>query len=663
MTEKLFRDADDLDTLHQPNSAAGTPGKSTLTSRMSSGRPSQVIFRVESAEAAHAFADRFGPRDSNGVAAGADDHVDRAASSSGSSLPGDLRDRFETSLGANLSDVRVHTGPESETATKAVGAKAYTMGNDIHFGAGQYNPSSSDGMFLIAHEVAHTVQQAGSTPSRQNKLEVSHPQDAAEAQADDAARSMLAGEPARVTSMHAGVSRLIQREEDQCVMPDETAPPEPEPAAPVATEGPQCLTPPKALNWGGTAAAPACPSSPWSGTPFYQDGYATDEGLATYRAAFDDSWFEAQASFNNVYKMNDTIRGTEKEVAPILRISPDSKVGVQGQGANATDSFAGDKLKPEVSKVDAGKVSSGVREEILAAKEALTTAQIEVTNKAIAVANTKDGVADAEDTCTQAKNNLKITESDAEIEKLGLDKAQIERDLETYKAGIEATVESVKAVTSIIKIFDPTQSPKDKISNILGAVDQGATAAGKIGEAALIANANSKIDAIDKKIGSLNTTKASLNVTNAKIEIEKCKRAIKSAKRAVLTALGEYKVACIAFEAKYRALGVAVAKAGKDNKMSAKDQKQLAAAVEAIPKIKNIIEFCEGMSGNIPAPAYNEPSGIGAAMACNFHEFQSNLAVVKGTDTYVQDTKTTWEGRLASVEAIIDGATAVPSDW
>src|SRR5688500_14630561 len=103
MAEKLFRDADDLDALHNPAAATGTPGKSTLTSRMSSGRPSQVIFRVESAEAAQVFADRFGPRDSNGVAAAADAAVDRAAGSSGSALPGDLRERFESSLGADLS--------------------------------------------------------------------------------------------------------------------------------------------------------------------------------------------------------------------------------------------------------------------------------------------------------------------------------------------------------------------------------------------------------------------------------------------------------------------------------------------------------------------------------------------------------------------------------
>ncbi|HET9987400.1 MAG TPA: DUF4157 domain-containing protein [Kofleriaceae bacterium] len=109
------------------------------------------------------------------------------------SLPSPIMRKFEASLGADLSGVRVHTGAESQTAASAVGAKAYTMGQDIHFGAGQYDPSSGAGEHLLAHEVAHTVQQAGGTPQRQNKLEVSTPFDPAEYEADAAANAMVAG--------------------------------------------------------------------------------------------------------------------------------------------------------------------------------------------------------------------------------------------------------------------------------------------------------------------------------------------------------------------------------------------------------------------------------------------------------------------------------------
>lgn len=133
------------------------------------------------------------PRDGNRVAADADAAVSTAASSSGSSLPTALMRKFESSLGTDLSSVRVHTGTESTAAADAVGARAYTTGQDIHFGAGQYDPSSQAGEHLIAHEVAHTVQQRGGAPTRQHKLAVSAPHDAAEHEADRAADAMVSG--------------------------------------------------------------------------------------------------------------------------------------------------------------------------------------------------------------------------------------------------------------------------------------------------------------------------------------------------------------------------------------------------------------------------------------------------------------------------------------
>jgi hypothetical protein len=151
-------------------------------------------------------------RDANGVAADADQAVASAASSSGFALPAPLMRKFETSLGADLSGVRVHTGAESAAAASAVGAKAYTMGQDIHFGAGHYDPSSAAGQHLLAHEVAHTVQQAGGAASgRQNKLEVSAPGDALEHEADRAADAMVTGQGFDV-STGSGMHRTAFRD-------------------------------------------------------------------------------------------------------------------------------------------------------------------------------------------------------------------------------------------------------------------------------------------------------------------------------------------------------------------------------------------------------------------------------------------------------------------
>jgi hypothetical protein len=136
-------------------------------------------------------------RDANGVAPDADRMIARASSSSGQALPAHVRAHFERSLDADLSDVRVHTGAESAAAARAVGAHAYTVGKDIHFAAGRYAPSDPFGLHLLAHEVAHTVQQGGA-PQVQHKLEVSTPGDAAEVEANRAADAMVAGQPAAV---------------------------------------------------------------------------------------------------------------------------------------------------------------------------------------------------------------------------------------------------------------------------------------------------------------------------------------------------------------------------------------------------------------------------------------------------------------------------------
>ena len=159
------------------------PGKATLTER---------LWRQASSAGEPAGAP--GNRDANGVAPDAGPAVERAASSSGQALPADLRARFEASLGADLSAVRVHTGGASSAAARAVGAKAYTVGSDIHFDDGHYAPGDPAGARLLAHEVAHTQQQQrGAAPARQDALDVSAPGDAGELAADRAADAMISG--------------------------------------------------------------------------------------------------------------------------------------------------------------------------------------------------------------------------------------------------------------------------------------------------------------------------------------------------------------------------------------------------------------------------------------------------------------------------------------
>lgn len=74
------------------------------------------------------------------------------------------RSYFEPRFGHDFSRVRVHTDGEAATAASAVSARAYTLGRDIVFASGEYAPATVDGTRLLAHELAHVVQQAANRP-------------------------------------------------------------------------------------------------------------------------------------------------------------------------------------------------------------------------------------------------------------------------------------------------------------------------------------------------------------------------------------------------------------------------------------------------------------------------------------------------------------------
>jgi hypothetical protein len=148
---------------------------------------------------------------SGGARASADEAVASVAGSTGQALPDGVRGGFEASLGTDLGGVRVHTGADSAAAAADLGARAFTTGQDIHFGAGEYRPDDPFGVHLLGHEVAHTVQQGSGGGGAQTKLEVSEPGDALEVEADRAADAMTRGEPAQVTASAPMAARMVHR--------------------------------------------------------------------------------------------------------------------------------------------------------------------------------------------------------------------------------------------------------------------------------------------------------------------------------------------------------------------------------------------------------------------------------------------------------------------
>ena len=85
----------------------------------------------------------------------------QAGMTGGSPLPGGVRTFMEPRFGADFSRVRVHDGANAAALSKDLNAHAFTVGNHVFFGAGQYRPETAAGKELIAHELTHTIQQGG----------------------------------------------------------------------------------------------------------------------------------------------------------------------------------------------------------------------------------------------------------------------------------------------------------------------------------------------------------------------------------------------------------------------------------------------------------------------------------------------------------------------
>ncbi len=101
-----------------------------------------------------------------------------------------VRARMEGLFGEDFGDVNVHT---NAAETKAMGAQAFARGRDIYFAEGAYAPDTADGQFLLGHELAHVVQQRGSTATTQRKAVGPSSTSGLEAEADRVGRCIAAG--------------------------------------------------------------------------------------------------------------------------------------------------------------------------------------------------------------------------------------------------------------------------------------------------------------------------------------------------------------------------------------------------------------------------------------------------------------------------------------
>ncbi|MFO7847587.1 MAG: DUF4157 domain-containing protein [Balneolaceae bacterium] len=82
----------------------------------------------------------------------------------GQSLPAETQEEMGNKMGTDFSRLSIHTGPDASQLSDNLGARAFTVGNDIYFNRGEYKPGTTEGRRLIAHELVHTVQKESMSP-------------------------------------------------------------------------------------------------------------------------------------------------------------------------------------------------------------------------------------------------------------------------------------------------------------------------------------------------------------------------------------------------------------------------------------------------------------------------------------------------------------------
>jgi len=121
----------------------------------------------------------------------------------GRPLPESLRGEMERRFDADFGAVRVHDHDDAHAAAGALGAKAFTYGNDVVFSKDRYAPDTAEGRKLLVHELAHVIQQS----SRADLMTGGYR--AAEAEADGIAEAYAGGGPLGITTTTGvGIARV-----------------------------------------------------------------------------------------------------------------------------------------------------------------------------------------------------------------------------------------------------------------------------------------------------------------------------------------------------------------------------------------------------------------------------------------------------------------------
>jgi hypothetical protein len=183
----------------------------------------------------------------------------------GPTLAAGVQAQMESALGADFSQVHVHADAQADELSRALNARAFTIGSDVFFRDGLYDPNGPDGQELLAHELTHVVQQTGggSAPAApQTKLTLGPVGDQYEQEADRVAQSLTTPNATDARPNRVQRASVIQRFSLKDLFKRKT---------PAPTGAPTAPTNPAPSNPAPTNPAPSNPApsnlAPTNATP------------------------------------------------------------------------------------------------------------------------------------------------------------------------------------------------------------------------------------------------------------------------------------------------------------------------------------------------------------------------------------------------------------
>jgi len=672
-------------------------GKRPSTARLPAASPQVVQRHAEANHQPHtahiygggtaspelAVLDEMRGHDAAGVMPGAESMVARASGSASHALPSQLQQKFSTSLGADLSGVRVHTGGASNSAAHAVGAKAYTVGNDIHFSQGNYQPETAEGQHLLAHEVAHTVQQGAGMATRQHKLEVSGPQDHSEVEADRAADGMVRGERVSVSPVS---SPTIARR------PMDIDPPPLRPASKLKKLPLETFVP--VLPWkswvGSTGGKIEGAFSP---EPSITTRHRNKKKAQTWFAAYRSAWGQGKASWSAYATHRDNFNNAADK-AKELGITG-SATGDHAEGVINSPKESGNLAKTVNEGTPTGASSNTKIGDLYGSNQTTDPASHELdldAKKAVGdkpndlldglindynsntLINLESAVRGASNATLAAKaagraaaaalGQVDIAKLRAEQEGDGAEIKQLARQRDIALGGIKAAAGCMKVVESYTAKRIPAgmnskfEFPADKpgAGGPSAAAGSGVVAAAEGVVSYIVSESyNQDINMLQRKIDTASQLISRYNVGAAKGALATAREAIIKAKNDAQTAKGLVTKAENARRKALKNISQAAVAAAKANNASPKDVAKLETAIRALPAVEMVATRLRQAAASVVMPGYSVASGRGASLAgaANAVAMTKKLSIMNGQKAHCNSEAKVWDKRAQEIRNLI----------